>query len=330
MQYRQLGNSDLKIPVVSFGAWAIGGWMWGGTDDDLAIRAIHGAIDHGMTLIDTAPVYGMGHSERVVGEAVKGRRDQVIIATKCGLRWDDKEGSYHFSTKSNDGVDLDVYRNLKAASIRKECEDSLRRLNVDHIDLYQCHWPDPSTPIQETMEILTKLQQEGKIRAFGVSNFSKDQLESCLKWGRIVSDQPRYSALDRSIEEEILPFCRENNIGILAYSPLEQGLLTGKVAMDRNFKKGDQRRDKKLFEHDNRLRINTTLEFAQSIANRYDASLAQIFLAWLIAQDGVTSVLAGTRNEAQMKENAGAGELKLTEEDCAALRRYVESLHIER
>lgn len=330
MRYRQLGNSDLQVPAVSFGAWAIGGWLWGGTDDEAAIRAIHAAIDHGMTLIDTAPVYGMGHSERIVGKAVAGRRDEVMIATKCGLRWDGTDGAFHFSTMDNDGQNRDIYRNLKPQSIRWECEQSLRRLRVDYIDLYQCHWPDPDTPIADTMGILTELQKEGKIRAFGVSNFSAEQLDECLKWGRIESDQPRYSALDRGIEAEILPFCRENNVGILAYCPLEQGLLTGKVPLDRVFNEGDQRREKPLFSRENRITINAMLGDLRPVAEKYDATFGQLFLAWLTAQEGVTTALAGTRNEAQVSENAMAGDIVLSDADLAEIRNRVESLSLKR
>lgn len=330
MRYRQLGKSELQVPVISFGAWAIGGWLWGGADDEAAIRAIHAAIDHGMTLIDTAPVYGMGHSERVVGKAIAGHKNEVLVATKCGLRWDDTEGTFHFHTTDNDGVNRDIYRNLKPKSLRWECEQSLRRLQVDHIDLYQCHWPDPNTPIADTMGVLLELQKEGKIRAIGVSNFSTEQLDECLKWGRIESDQPRYSALDRKIEAEILPFCRENGIGILAYSPLEQGLLTGKVPPDRVFNEGDQRRDKPLFSRENRIKINKMLDTLRSTAEKYNASFGQLFLAWLTAQEGMTTALAGTRNEAQVVENGAAGNIQLTDRDVTAIRQAVESTQIDR
>lgn len=330
MRYRQLGKSDLQVPVVSFGAWAIGGWLWGGTDDEAAVRAIHAAIDQGMTLIDTAPVYGMGHSEEVVGKAVAGRRDGVLIATKCGLRWDCTDGELHFRTVDNNGVDRDVYRNLRPKSIRHECEQSLRRLCVDHIDLYQCHWPDPTTPLADVMGMLLQLKKEGKIRAIGVSNFSREQLAECLAVGRIESDQPRYSALDLRIEEEILPFCRDNTIGILAYSPLEQGLLTGKVDPDREFNEGDQRRTKPLFSRENRLKVLRLLAAAQPIAEKYEATLGQLFLAWLIAQEGMTTALAGTRNEAQLLENAAAGDLVLADGDSDAIRDLVTSVHLER
>jgi aryl-alcohol dehydrogenase-like predicted oxidoreductase len=177
---------------------------------------------------------------------------------------------------------------------------------------------------------LTELQKEGKIRAFGVSNFSAEQLDECLKWGRIESDQPRYSALDRGIEAEILPFCRENNVGILAYCPLEQGLLTGKVPLDRVFNEGDQRREKPLFSRENRITINAMLDDLRSVAEKYDATFGQLFLAWLTAQEGVTTALAGTRNEAQVSENAMAGDIVLSDADLAEIRNRVESLSLKR
>lgn len=330
MRYRRLGGSELEVPVVSFGAWAIGGWLWGGTDDEAAVRALHAAIDHGMTLIDTAPMYGMGHSEEIVGKAVAGHRDRVLIATKCGLRWDCADGEMHFKTVDNNGVDRDVFRNLRPASIRYECEQSLRRLRVDHIDLYQCHWPDPTTPLADAMGTLLQLKKEGKIRAIGLSNFSREQIAECLAVGRVDSDQPRYSALDRRAEEEILPYCRENAVGILAYSPLEQGLLTGTVDPDRQFNEGDQRRTKPLFSRENRIKVLRMLDAARPIAEKYEASFGQLFLAWLIAQEGMTTALAGTRDEAQLLENAAAGDLELIDADVAAIRDLVESVRLDR
>ena len=232
MHYRSLGKTALKLPVVSFGAWAIGGWMWGGTDDQAAVRALQCAIDEGMNCIDTAPGYGLGHSERIVGEAIAGRREKVIIATKCGLRWDCTDGDFFFETEFQ-GKPCAIYRNLTKASIIKECEDSLERMKIDCIDLLQCHWPDPTTPIDETMEALLGLQAAGKIRAFGVSNFTVEMMEACLRTAPIASDQPKYNALEREIEAEVLPFCEKNQISVLAYSPIAQGLLTGKVTADR-------------------------------------------------------------------------------------------------
>ena len=326
MVYRQLGASDLQLPVVSFGAWAIGGWMWGGTDDQAAIRAIQRGIDLGVTCVDTAPAYGMGHSEEVVGKAIRGRQDEVVIATKCGLRWDLDEGQFFFYTKDNAGKDLAIHRNLKAGSIKYECEQSLRRLGVDTIDLYQCHWPDSTTPIAETMGALLELQREGKIRAIGVSNFTPGMMAECLKAGQIDSDQPPYNALERGIESDVLPFCVEHNIGVLAYSPIAQGLLTGKVTLDRVFPEGDVRRNKPWFKPGNLRRLLDMLEKVKPIAEGHGATLAQIFIAWTAAQRGITSVLVGARNDSQVAENAKAGALKLSAGELQNIRSLVEAL----
>lgn len=326
MRFRMLGKSDLRVPVISFGAWAVGGWLWGGTDDDAAVRAMQRGIDLGVTCIDTAPVYGMGHSERIVGRAIAGRRDQVIVATKCGLRWDAEEGQHYFDTTDNEGNPRRIFRNLRPESIRHECEQSLKRLGVDTIDLYQCHWPDPTTPVDDTMEALLSLQHEGKIREIGVSNFTPDLMRQCMKKGRIASNQPKYSALERESEKEVLPFCRVNDIGILAYSPLAQGLLTGKVGPDRVFPQNDLRSNKAMFSAENRRRVLDMLEKARPIAEKYDATFGQLFLAWTVAQPGVTTALAGARNETQVEENAHAGDIRLSEEDIAAIRKLVEGL----
>ncbi len=330
MRTRKLGKSDLEVPVIAYGAWAIGGWMWGGADEDQAVRALHAAFDQGMSLVDTAPVYGMGHSETIVGKALAGFRDKVHIATKCGIRWDCDDGVLHYETRDNNGVPLSLYRNLRPLSVRYECEQSLKRLRVDYIDLYQCHWPDPTTPISDTMEILEELRSEGKIRVYGVSNFTVEQMADCLVYGRIESNQPRYSALDRHVEEEILPFCRQHSLGVLAYSPLEQGLLTGKVGLDRNFVESDQRHTKPLFSRENRVKILKMLDVLRPMAEKYNATFTQFFLAWLTAQEGVTAALAGARSEAQVLENAAAGDLQLSPEDCAAIRRVVESVDVIR
>ena len=328
MHYRPLGKTDMQLPVVSFGAWAIGGWMWGGADDDAAIRAIHAAVDHGMTCIDTAPAYGMGHSETLVGDAIADRRDKVLIATKCGLRWDEEEGQFFFDTVDNDKTPQKMYKNLRPASVRAECEASLRRLKTDYIDLYQCHWPDATTPIADTMGVLLELQQEGKIRAFGVSNFTVDMLQECLTHGRIESDQPRYNALDRTIEEDVLPFCREHDLAVLAYSPIEQGLLSGKIGPERQFKPGDQRLNKPLFSHGNRTKILDMLASLRPMADGYNATFTQLFIAWVTAQPGITSALVGARTEKQACENAAAGNIVLSDEDEKAIRAAVADLDL--
>jgi methylglyoxal reductase len=323
MQFRTLGNSDLRVPVVSFGAWAIGGWMWGGTDDNDAVTAIHKAIDSGMTLIDTAPSYGMGHSETIVGKAIRGKRDKVLIATKCGIRWN-LEGNFEgMDTKDNDGKPVKLVRHLKADSIRYECEQSLKRLGIECIDLYQCHWPDPRTPLEETMEALEELRTEGKIRAIGMSNFTVEMMQTCMANGQIVSDQPKYNPLEREIEKDVLPFCLKNNIGVLAYSPIAQGLMTGKVAVDRTFKEGDARATRPLFTRENRQRALDLVAAIKPIADARGITLAQLAIAWVTGQPGITTAIVGARTAEQVSENAGAGEVVLGEEELRGIRQEI-------
>src|SRR4051812_42948797 len=237
MQLRQLGTSDVKVTPVIFGAWAIGGWMWGGTDEAESIAAIRAALDNGVTTIDTAAVYGMGYSEELVARAIEGRRDKVTIATKCGMRWDSPargdEGSEPWPQKDNAGRDVVIRKNSKYESILYECEQSLRRLRTDVIDLYQIHWPDVSTPVEESMRAMAKLKEQGKIRAMGVSNYDAkwlaDAQAALARIGgghRLASNQPPYSLIQRTIETGVLPYAREHQIGLVVYSPLERGLLT--------------------------------------------------------------------------------------------------------
>ncbi len=326
MHYRKLGRSDLSVPAVSFGAWAIGGWMWGGSDDADAVRALQAAFDAGVTCVDTAPVYGMGHSEQVVAEALRGRREEIVVATKCGLRWDREEGELHFETTLPDGRRAPIYKNLRPASIRWECEQSLQRLGVDHIDLYQCHWPDSTTPIADTMGELVKLQEEGKIRAIGMSNFTVPMLEECQRHGVVVSDQPKYNALEREIEAELLPWCEANDVAVLAWSPIAQGLLTGKVTPDREFPEGDVRRGKPLFSRENRIRVAEMLAAVQPIAEGHGLTLGQLFIAWTIGQPGLTSALVGARNAQQATENAKAGSVTLAPDELLVIREAVEAV----
>ncbi len=326
MQYRQLGNSDLKVPVVSFGAWVTGGWFWGGADDDDSVRAINRAIDEGITCIDTAPAYGMGRSETVVGKAIAGRRDEVVVATKCCLRWDSEDGEYFFDTADSEGNTAKIYRNLSPESIKHECEQSLKRLGVDVIDLYQCHWPDPTTPIADTMGALVELQEAGKIRHIGVSNFTPEMMEECLQCTTIVSNQPPYNPLQRESEADVLPFCAEKGLGVLAYSPIAQGLMTGRVTMDRVFPESDVRHSRPWFQPQNRKRVLDMLEQIKPIAEGHDVTLGQVTIAWVVAQKGITTALVGGRTEQQVVENAKAGALKLSDDEVATIRGLVEGL----
>jgi methylglyoxal reductase len=326
MRFNALGHSGLRLPVVSFGAWAIGGWFWGGPDDDNAIAALNAAVDAGMTCIDTAPTYGMGHSEVLVGKALKHRRNEVILATKCGMRWDRAEGHKQLDTTMNDGTPCTVYRNGRPESILEECDQSLKRLQTDVIDLYQVHWPDSTWPLDDTMAVLVKLQEQGKIRAIGVSNFDPDMIRLCQTRGRVDSVQPRYNALQRDPEAALLPFCREHHIGVLAYSPIAQGLLTGKVTMDRSFPEGDVRNRNALFAPENRRKVLDMLDRVKPVAADYGLTLGQLFTAWLVHQPGVTTALVGARTPAQVAENAKAGNVTLDDATLTLIRREVEAL----
>ncbi len=335
METRRLGQTDIYVPPVIFGAWAIGGWYWGGSDDEQAVAAIRAAVDRGMNAIDTAPVYGRGHSERIVGRAIRGIRDQVVIMTKVGLRWDDRRGALFFEAVDPDGSRWPVHRNLRPDSIRHEVERSLDRLGVDVIDVLQVHWPDPSTPVEETMEAMARLVQEGKVRAIGVSNFRRPLLERARTALReagipLASLQPHYSLLHRRIEDEELPWCRVHGVGVVAYSPMERGLLTGRVTMDRTFPPGDGRNEDPLFREDNRRRILAALKRADAIARDLDCTLAQLALAWVHSQPGVTAAIAGCRTPEQVEENAHAGEITLDESTRRALADIFDEVEIKR
>jgi methylglyoxal reductase len=329
MKYRELGNSGMKASVIAIGTWVTGGGRgWGeDPDDSESIRAIQSALDRGINLIDTAPVYGYGRSERVVGEAIRDRRDQVILATKCGLWWDDERGSFFTEF---DGKNL--RRSLRPDTIRIEIEKSLMRLKTDHIDLYQTHWQSvkpEKTPISETMGCLMDLKTEGKIRAIGISNVSLKELKEYISYGDLAANQPRYSMLCRGIEGEILPWCVEHNVATLAYMPLEQGLLTGKVGLDRTFGADEIRSDyswSPWFKTGNRSRILDLLNGWSYLLDKYNCTLAQLVLAWTVSQPGITHALVGARRVSQVDENAAASEVDLKSDDVQQMTRDLEAL----
>lgn len=328
MELRKLGNSDVKVTPVAFGAWAIGGLMWGGNDDQDALEALEAAYDLGITTFDTAPIYGFGHSEELVGRALKNKRDKVQILTKYGLRWDATVGEYHFSIEDEKGRRHDVHRYAGKESVIKECEASLRRLQTDYIDLYQIHWPDPTTPISETMKAVEQLLKEGKIRAAGVSNYSAEQVKEAQQTIVIASDQVPYSMVNRDIEKELLPYAREANVGILAYSPLQRGLLTGKMSEDYMFNPGDTRKDNPFFTPDNIGKVNNFLDQIKPIAEEKGATLSQLVINWTFRQPGITCALVGARNRKQMEENAKAASLSLDEKEIREINSALENIHI--
>ncbi len=327
MELRQIGKTQLKLPVIAFGAWAAGGWMWGGNDRKEAMEAIRASYDAGVTAIDTAPIYGQGLSEEITGEAIRGiPRDRVQVLTKFGLRWDAASGEFYFNSKDNAGKDIAIYKYSGKESIIRECEDSLRRLGTDYIDLYQIHWPDVTTPISESMEAVEQLIRQGKVRYAGVCNYSAVQMAEAEKTIALASNQVPYSMVKRDIEADVVPYCLEHHKGILAYSPLQRGLLTGKMKPGHVFAPGDHRSGMVHFSEENIRRTNSFLEKIRPIAADKKATLGQLVLRWTSDQPGITVALAGARNAAQAVENAGAASLKITAEEMTFINKALQEL----
>jgi methylglyoxal reductase len=325
MKYRQLGQTDIQVSAIALGSWAIGGgpW-WGDSDEKESINTIHAGLDAGITLIDTAPAYGFGLSEEVIGKAIKGKRDKFVLATKCGIWWKDSRGVPFFELG-----EYKATRSVRPDTIRIEVEDSLRRLGTDTIDLYQTHWPSiepDKTPIADTMNCLLKLQEEGKIRAIGVSNVTIDDMDTYQLTGVISSCQPKYSMLDRAIEADVLPYSHKNNISVLAYSPLEQGLLTNKIGMDRQLTEDEFRNNIPWFRSENRQKVLDMLSGWQSLCDEYSCTMAQLVIAWTIAQEGLTIALCGARKVKNIQENAAAGDINLSDTTLSIMRKDVEAL----
>ena len=307
MKYRKLGTSDLHVSVVGMGTWAIGNDFWGQVDDGESIRAIQAGLDAGINFIDTAPAYGAGHAEEVVGRAIQGRRDDVVVATKVGIL----------------RTENDFVRNLKPDSVRQEVDDSLRRLGVDTIDLYQIHWPDPRTPIADTMGELKKAQEAGKFRYLGVSNFNIKQMDELRQFGELVSLQPHYSLLKRDIEGKVVQYCMDNSIGIVNYGTLAGGILTGKFREIPEFEEGDHRAEfYPWFKEPVWSKVQSVLDVMREIADDRGVPVAQVAINWTIQQPGITSSLVGAKNPSQAHSNAGAGEFELSE---AEIERITEA-----
>jgi len=298
MRYKQLGKSDLNVSVVGLGTWAMGGDFWGKVDDDQSIATIREAVDNGVNLIDTAPIYGKGHAETVVGKAIKGIRDKVLIATKCGLS----------ITKGG--------HDLRPESIRKEIDESLSRLGVDVIDLYQIHWPDPKTPLEDTMNELAKIKKAGKVRYLGVSNFDTALMSQAMAVTDIVSLQPQYSLLSREIEAEILPFCRQHNIGILSYGSLGAGVLAGKFTTPPKPDEGDKRAMfYPFFREPLWSKAMKLVDVLKEIAAEHQKPVSHVAINWVNQQEGVATALVGAKTPAQAAENAAAGAWELSKEE---------------
>ncbi|WP_419696361.1 aldo/keto reductase [Mesorhizobium muleiense] len=311
---RSIGKSGVVASAVGLGTWAIGGWMWGGTDEAESIAAIQASIDAGVSLIDTAPAYGLGRSEEIVGKAIKGRRNRAVIASKCGLNWHSKKGNHFFD---QDGTPVNRY--LGADGIAYEVEQSLRRLGTDYIDLYITHWQDPTTPIAETMEALERLKSAGKIRAIGASNLNAAELQQYVAAGQLDAIQERYSMLDRDIEQTLLPIARQHQVAALSYSSLALGLLSGAIDPAREFSGDDQRKDNPRFSQANRRKVAALKHALTPVAEIHQASMAQIVIAWTLAQPGITFALCGARNATQALDNARAGEILLSAAELGAI-----------
>lgn len=313
MQTRQLGNSDLHITPIGYGAWAIGGggWEfgWGEQDDADSIAAIHAALDHGINWIDTAAVYGLGHSEEIVAQALKGRSNRPYVFTKCTRVWD---------------ASGKVGRSLKADSIRRELEDSLRRLQVDVIDLYQIHWPDPEEDLEEAWSTLAQLQKDGKVRWIGVSNFNVEQLQRAQKIAPVTSNQPPYSLIKRDVENAILPYCLQQNIGVINYSPMGAGLLTGAMTLERarSLPADDWRSRNADFTEPRLLRHLQLVEILQEIANRHGRTAGEVAIAWTLNNPAVTGAIVGARSARQIDGIIGAGTFRLSADEVEQIEHF--------
>ncbi|MET7037799.1 aldo/keto reductase [Elizabethkingia miricola] len=318
MEFRKLGNTDLELSAITYGAFAIGGNMWGGNEKEDSIASVRASIDNGVTTLDTAPFYGFGLSEEMIGEAIKGYdRSKIQLLTKFGLVWDggnQGKGEFFFDAEEA-GKTIPVYKYASKASVIKEVEDSLKRLNTDYIDLLQIHWPDATTPISETMEALEILLQQGKIRAAGVSNYSVEQVVEARQSLNIASNQIGYSMLNRGVENDLVPYALENDLGIIVYSPMERGLLTGKYFKDGKLKDNDHRNG--YFQQFDLEKVKTFLETITPIAEDKNATLSQLVLRWTSLQPAITVVLAGARNAEQAAANAKAMDIDLTAEELA-------------
>jgi aryl-alcohol dehydrogenase-like predicted oxidoreductase len=317
MQTRRLGNSDMHITPIGFGAWAIGGggwaFAWGSQDDADSIAAIREAIDLGINWIDTAAVYGLGHSEEVVAKALDGVKDRPFVFTKCARVWDENR---------------QIGKSLKAASIRRECEDSLRRLKVERIDLYQVHWPEPEEDIEEGWQTMVKLKDEGKVRWIGVSNFSAEQMEKVSKYGPITSLQPPYSMIRPEVEESILPYCLANNIGVIAYSPMASGLLTGAMTRERiaALPADDWRKEKNKHYQEPLLSRNLRLvDLLRSIGSRHGKTPGEVALAWVLRLPAVTGAIVGARRPGQLKELIGAADWRLAPAEIEEIQEFLKA-----
>ena len=316
-EIRQLGNSDMHLTPIGYGAWAIGGgnweFAWGAQDDDESVRTIERALDSGINWIDTAAIYGLGHSEEVVAKALKNSPHKPYVFTKCSMRW---------------FPDRRIYRSLKAGSLQEEIEDSLRRLRVDAIDLYQIHWPNPEDEIEEGWEMLAKLKEQGKVRYIGVSNFNVAQMKRIQKIAPITSLQPPYSLLRRDIEAEILSFCKQNNIGVINYSPMVSGLLTGKMTAERvkNLPEDDWRRRSPNFNEPKLSKNLKLVELLREIGRQHGVEPGVVAIAWTLRHPAITAAIVGARRPDQIDGILPAAKFRLNEGEIARIEKFLSSM----
>lgn len=316
-EIRQLGNSDMHLTPIGYGAWAIGGgnweFAWGAQDDDESVRTIERALDSGINWIDTAAIYGLGHSEEVVAKALKNSPHKPYVFTKCSMRW---------------FPDRRIYRSLKAGSLQEEIEDSLRRLRVDAIDLYQIHWPNPEDEIEEGWEMLAKLKEQGKVRYIGVSNFNVAQMKRVQKIAPITSLQPPYSLLRRDIEAEILSFCKQNNIGVINYSPMVSGLLTGKMTAERvkNLPEDDWRRRSPNFNEPKLSKNLKLVELLREIGRQHGVEPGVVAIAWTLRHPAITAAIVGARRPDQIDGILPAAKFRLNEGEIARIEKFLSSM----
>ena len=311
MEYRKLG--DLEVSVIGYGAWGIGGApFWKNEGDKKSIDSIKASFDQGINIFDTAPVYGFGHSEKLIGEALKPVRENVILATKCGLRWDKESLSA-------------LRKDASRKSILEEIDQSLKRLGTDWIDLYQVHWPDVETSHQETMETLLEIQEQGKIRSIGVSNYSAAQIKECSQYAKIISLQPEYSLLAREIEKETVPLCIENDIGIIAYSPLSSGVLTGKYDKNTKFKDWRGKGIIGTFTGEGYTENISKVDLLKVIALEEGKTCGQMAINWVLRQPGLTTALVGVKNPVQMEENLKSIGWQPSKENCEKIEQIFSS-----
>ena len=315
MRYKKIPKTNMEISVISIGTWVMGGKDWGRVDDEQSISTIRAAADFGINFIDTAAIYGRGHSEEIVGKAIKGIRDKFYIATKCGIQ--PTNGGFAF--------------NLKPEVIVRELEDSLKRLGIETIDIYQCHYPDSNTPIEDTLEQMLKFKKQGKVKYIGVSNFDFSLLKKASQITSIATLQPQYSLLERSIEKDILPFCKEEDIGVVAYGPLGSGILTGKYTRLPHFFKGDARSFfYPYYKEPYWSKVQVLITEIKNIAQKRKKSPAEVALNWVNQQEGVSTAIVGCRSVQQLKINASSGNWKLTQEELYRLKELSETIILKR